>query len=208
VYLERGAAIEPGNPVVSENLRSVAAATDVSVEGRPRPALAAGPGWIERTSPTVQTIVTRGSSADDGLGEADETLLPLLSFADVELDGVATEARVMLASVRSAAAARPSVTGRSATLAIANGNGRNGMAARLGHQLQGQGWKPARLLNAEHFGYATTVIAYRPGFADVARDLAKTLPIVVDVKENGGLDADLLLRIGKDMIPYDVRTLQ
>jgi hypothetical protein len=59
---------------------------------------------------------------------------------------------------------------------LANGNGVNGMARRLGQQLVREGFKVGRLTNADHFDYQRTLVFYRKGQSDNARIVADALP--------------------------------
>ena len=204
-YLERAAALEPANPIIRANQRAIAVRPEPDSAGRLQPIRSDGPGWIERTSPAVQTIVTRRAFRDDSVNESDDTLLPLLNFANVESSaGGGAEVQVALVRMQPERPANETVsTSAAVAVAIANGNGRNGMAARLDRYLQTKGWAPSRLLNADHFAYATTAITYRAGFADAAWALAKSLPIATEIKESNSLSTDVLLRIGKDLVSYD-----
>jgi tetratricopeptide (TPR) repeat protein len=204
-YLERAAALEPANPTIRANQQVIAARPEPDLAGRLQPIHSSGSGWIERTSPAVQTIVTRRAFRDESVNEPDDSLLPLLSFANVE-SAAGRGAEVQLALVRvqpEGLTKETASTHAPAAVAIVNGNGRNGMAARLDRYFQAKGWAPARLLNADHFGYSTTTIAYRTGFSDAAWALANALPVATEVKESNSLNTDVLLRIGKDLVSYD-----
>ncbi len=89
---------------------------------------------------------------------------------------------------------------------IANGNGVNGMAKRLGNYLTQKGFKVTRLRNARCFNHETTKIFYYNGHAQDVSRLLKEIPVECDEKsvielEQTGKHIKIL--IGKDIIPYE-----
>jgi LytR cell envelope-related transcriptional attenuator/Tetratricopeptide repeat len=207
-YLERAAAVDPRNPIVRSNLELVANRPTPGPAERIAHAVARGadrPIWIERTAPMLQTLVTTpGLAAENAV--IDDTLLPLVSFATVSFtpDSAAPGgSRIDVESLAEPAAAESARMPFSGALTIANGNGRTGMAARMGAYLESRGWKTARLLNADHFSYARTAITYRAGFASAANDLAAALPVAADLSESAAPEADVHIRIGRDLLAFD-----
>jgi LytR cell envelope-related transcriptional attenuator/Tetratricopeptide repeat len=207
-YLERAAAFDPQNPIVRSNLELIVREpTARPAEGIAHAAArgADRPIWIERTAPMLQTLVTRpGMAAENAV--MDDAMLPLISFATVSFtpDSAASGgSRIDVEPPVEPAAAASDRKPFSGTLAIANGNGRTGMAGRTGTYLESKGWKTARLLNADHFSYARTAIIYRTGFASTANDLAAALPVVADLSESAAPEADVLIRIGRDLLAFD-----
>lgn len=65
---------------------------------------------------------------------------------------------------------------REVDVEIANGNGVDGMAGRLGRHLRREGFRVGRLTNANHFEYQKTVLFYGKGKADQAMRIADVLP--------------------------------
>jgi tetratricopeptide (TPR) repeat protein len=92
----------------------------------------------------------------------------------------------------------------SVRIEVSNGNGIAGMASRVRAALQQQGvGKVVRLTNADSYGYATSILYYRPGFRAVADTVAARLPVssVAIVESSGLVDwVDLRLLIGRDLI--------
>ena len=89
---------------------------------------------------------------------------------------------------------------------IANGNGVNGMAKRLGNYLTQKGFKVTRLRNARCFNHETTKIFFYNGHAQDVSRLLKEIPVECDEKsvielEQTGKHIKIL--IGKDIIPYE-----
>jgi hypothetical protein len=94
----------------------------------------------------------------------------------------------------------------SVRLEVANGNGVNGMAARVRAWLEDKGGQSIRITNAEHFQYDRSVIYYRSGQRQAADQLLGTLPLRnVALQESDDLAAgvDVRLLIGNDYIPHD-----
>lgn len=89
---------------------------------------------------------------------------------------------------------------------VSNGNGVNGMAARVREYLRGRGGSVVRLTNAEHFQYEHSVIYYRSGRRQQLEGLMATLPLQnVSLLESDELAANVDVRVllGRDYIPYD-----
>ncbi|MGM0631997.1 MAG: LytR C-terminal domain-containing protein [Pseudomonadota bacterium] len=91
-------------------------------------------------------------------------------------------------------------------LEVANGNGINGMAARVREYLRERGGSVVRISNAEHFEYDHSVIYYRSGQRQQVEGLLATLPLRnVSLLESDELAANVDVRVllGRDYIPYD-----
>lgn len=89
---------------------------------------------------------------------------------------------------------------------VSNGNGVRHMAARVRTYLQGKGRRVLRLTNAEHFGFATTLISHVPGYTEAARSVAEDMPGPQEIREVPRLEREeikILVRIGRDAIEYD-----
>jgi tetratricopeptide (TPR) repeat protein len=201
-YLQRAAQAEPQNIVVRSNIEVLKQAPAVKAPLPLLPREHERQPWIERTAPRLQTLVTQPVETVT----EDDQLLPLVSFVQVAAVQEAATPRHDAVVSETLPEFHPDealVPSAPAILAIVNGNGRTGMAARLGTYLQGQGWSSARLRNADHFDYPTTSIAYRVGFQRQARDLASALPVAVTLSERTDVDTDLELRIGRDLLAFD-----
>jgi hypothetical protein len=88
---------------------------------------------------------------------------------------------------------------------VANGAGRNRMAARMRSFLAGHDVAWARLANAASFDHARTQIVYRPGFAEQASRIARLLPVALEPRETHAPGADVRLVLGHDLLPFDSR---
>jgi Tfp pilus assembly protein PilF len=89
---------------------------------------------------------------------------------------------------------------------IANGNGVNGMASRLGSYLRERGFKVTRLKNANSFSHEKTKIFYYNGHLQDVHRLLQEIPAHIDIKhliELKQMGNRLKILIGKDMIPFD-----
>lgn len=208
-YLRRAAALDPENTIVRSNLQLIASGVQLNPAERMSPISAHGanaPPWIERASPALQTLVTRPVRPPVQAAAPDEAMPLLASFVSVSFApaNAAEDGGGGWSMIRRPAASAPGRGPSSAAaLSVVNGNGRTRMAARVAAYLEGRGWKAARLLNADHFAYARTTIVHRSGFAAEARTLAALLPVPADIAEGSGLDTDILLQIGKDILGFD-----
>jgi hypothetical protein len=90
-------------------------------------------------------------------------------------------------------------------LEVANGAGRNRMAARMRTFLARHGVAWGRLTNAASFDHGTTEVLYRPGFAEQASRIARLLPISLAPRETQGPGPDVRLVLGHDLLPFDSR---
>jgi tetratricopeptide (TPR) repeat protein len=91
-------------------------------------------------------------------------------------------------------------------LEVANGNGVNGMAARVRKYLRDQGSNVIGIYDADNFDYDETLLYYRNGSRIAAEGLAERLPLTgirLIETENLRQETDARLVIGKDYLPYD-----
>lgn len=97
---------------------------------------------------------------------------------------------------------------------VSNGNGVDGMAARVRSILKersgllASGGDVVRLTNADSFSYQATVVYYRRGQADAVSQLLHSLPLQnLRVEESDQLapGVDVRVLLGRDYIPHDSR---
>lgn len=204
-YLKRAQTLDPSNPVVRANLADAtrrdqpdANMQSASASGSVPPANL----WIERTSASKQTLVTRGDLQFVRGTPEQNAILPLVNFATVtasekpRLASQAVEAAEMPTPPRDRVKDRPNVV-------VANGNGRTGMAARMRDYLQRMDCKIGGVSNADQFDYATTTVAFKAGFEAEARRIAGLLPVKAILVETNNAMSDVVLRIGRDLLPFD-----
>jgi hypothetical protein len=75
--------------------------------------------------------------------------------------------------------AKPTLARGKTSIAVLNGNGRNGAAAAEASRLHRLGYPIASTGNARRQDYATSVVLYRPGFAAEGKRLARDLRVKV-----------------------------
>jgi tetratricopeptide (TPR) repeat protein len=80
---------------------------------------------------------------------------------------------------------------------VANGNGRKGAARQFSRNLDAMGFSTGRPVDADHFGYAETLIIYPQGYQECARLLAAAVPGQA-VKYRAGDSKALRIVIGRD----------
>ncbi|OIR17579.1 beta-barrel assembly-enhancing protease [mine drainage metagenome] len=85
---------------------------------------------------------------------------------------------------------------------VANGNGINGMAAKVGKFLRTQGYQAIRLTNQKPFQIHMTQIQYREGYLSEAQILKLSLPESPELVLRNDLRADIGVRLvlGKDIV--------
>jgi tetratricopeptide (TPR) repeat protein len=89
---------------------------------------------------------------------------------------------------------------------ISNGNGADGLARRVGRQLQEKGLSVKRFTNADHFHHPHTKIYYRDGFYDAAYRVAGELPAFREIQRKEKWDwpnIHVKVLIGKDILPKE-----
>lgn len=81
---------------------------------------------------------------------------------------------------------------------ILNGNGTKGSAQEVAEILKKNGFQVKETKNADKFGYAETVISYKPGQKNTAEAIAKQIKIKysVNLKEDASLDIDIVILLG------------
>jgi hypothetical protein len=89
---------------------------------------------------------------------------------------------------------------------VANGNGENGMARRVGNYLESRGFKVTKISNANSFEHAKTKLIYGNGRIKDVRQLVMVLVLSSDVKQQNLIELKQLgnrikIIIGKDMAP-------
>jgi len=86
-------------------------------------------------------------------------------------------------------------------LEVSNGNGVEGLAARVAKQLNHAGVKTALLTNQRPFDQETTEIQYREGYRSAATGLGATLKVPMAVVKKDDLRGDIQVRLvlGKDV---------
>ena len=94
---------------------------------------------------------------------------------------------------------------RDADIEISNGNGVNGMAARVGDYLKGKGLRVVRLTNADNFKHKGTRVFFQEGYQEMADVVAGQLPVLQNKEERKHLDRPSIkvkVLIGKDLISH------
>lgn len=209
--LHDAAALAADNEVVKANLelahRKVAeqggdkTGTAETVERRP--------SWIERTSFRLQTLVTAlPASAKAVRQRVDRWSAHVAGLEPIEHqvgrdDGAHLPALASKGAKRSTPAAVPVPR-----LEVSNGAGRRQMAARMRGHLVGNGFHVDRLTNADSFAYAKSVIFFRPGFIERAKQLAALLPDPVRLEEQPDQWSEVRLRLGGDLLDFDLTLLE
>ena len=96
----------------------------------------------------------------------------------------------------------PAIRERAMRLEVSNGNGVNGMAARVGRWLATQGVQTDRLTNQQPFGQRQTVIQYRNGHEEAALRVARSLPANAKAEPmpTQGLRSDVRVVLGRDWV--------
>ncbi|MBB3066288.1 LytR C-terminal domain-containing protein [Limibacillus halophilus] len=95
-----------------------------------------------------------------------------------------------------------------AQITLVNGNGREGMARRTRGWLKHDGLVTARLLNADHYNYASSTIHYRSSARCTAERLAVTFDSLPRLVKDDTLAEDLRVLLGADVLIFDTMVAQ
>ncbi|MES9858471.1 MAG: FimV/HubP family polar landmark protein [Sedimenticola sp.] len=98
-----------------------------------------------------------------------------------------------------------------ATLEVANGNGRIGMAKTFRHYLSHHGMEVSSVSDAASFTLRNSVVYFKTGYRAAAEQLATMVPMRVEIKPYGDMQAyrnmqestDVKLIIGHDVFNYE-----
>lgn len=155
-------------------------------------------------------------SADVATPETARTIVPLPQppggdnlavRGTAERQGTDRPVSVVKASAERARGVTGKVESPPLKVEVSNGAGRNKLAARMRDYLTSKGLAVSYLTNAANFQYRTTAIFYKPGKHAAAQRFAKQLPIPVELVEANGQYADVLIRLGADILEFDRKTL-
>ncbi|HLO78315.1 MAG TPA: tetratricopeptide repeat protein [Magnetospirillum sp.] len=86
---------------------------------------------------------------------------------------------------------------------VLNGVGRRGMAARMRAVLASHGMGRGAIGDASRFGAARTVLTYHPDRREEAQAVARLLPASVQLQAGPTQQHDMVLLLGRDLIPFD-----
>jgi Flp pilus assembly protein TadD len=95
---------------------------------------------------------------------------------------------------------------KKAEVEVANGNGVNRMASRIGAYLASKGLHVTRYTNADHFNFNNTKIYYHDDYLQDAFNVAKHIPGLQNMekyKEFNPENIKIMVLLGKDLVPYD-----
>ncbi len=238
VYLRDADSLAAGNEIIQSNRQAAEAAAGMppsaaparGEEGEPALERRAIPAvWVERSTPAVQTLITRPSpefmiaaresGVDPRLTSHHGGLLENAVYIPDPIISPEPPQRAMVQSASyepSADAAEAALdvlktaapTGEAAPLIeVSNGAGRLGMAARLKTFLERKGLTVGRLTNAESYNNHETTIFYRQGWSDFARRLAALLPAEIRFAVAPEGRSDIRVRLGGDLLDFDGRLI-
>lgn len=163
------------------------------------------PPWVERTSSSVQTLVTALVLSQNA--EAPATQAWAAHVAGLEAarrhDGIG---RLPALAVRRTETPDPAAA-PAPRLEVSNGAGRRHMAARMRSYLARHGLEVARLTNAHSFAHQDSVIFFRPGHLGWAKQVARFLPQQVRLEERPDQPSEVRLRLGGDLLDFDLTLL-
>jgi len=151
---------------------------------------------VEATTVEVTTVEVGALEAENGSLKEDAAV----EMAEVEvasLDTVVPDApRVEVGTPVAVPASLPLVE-------VANGTGRLNMAARLRDHLEAEGVTVKRLTNADHYWHRETTIFYRRGWRSYAENLARMLPVAIELDDRDGQKSDIRIELGGDLLEFD-----
>lgn len=86
---------------------------------------------------------------------------------------------------------------------VSNGNGVTGMARRSADYLRGYGFDIRRITNAKHFRFDYSMIYYKKGYLQLAKELAKVIPGAQNLEKVDALGRESLgvrILLGRDLV--------
>ena len=124
-----------------------------------------------------------------------------------EVQGTDSLVTTVQASAESARAVMGKIESPPLKVEVSNGAGRNKLAARMRDYFTSKGLAVSYLTNAANFKNRTTTIFFKSGNHAAAQRFAKQIPIPVELVEMNGHYADVLIRLGADILEFDRKTL-
>lgn len=91
----------------------------------------------------------------------------------------------------------------SVAIEVSNGNGATGMAGRSADFLRGRGFKVRSITNAKHFRFEESIIFYKEGYLEVAKELATIIPGAQNlekVESMGKASIGVRVLLGRDLV--------
>jgi len=143
-----------------------------------------------------QTLLRCKPGSDDAaklVAKDISTFYPALVKQDLQEDSESDIVVVLGKDKKAAPADRGSVNIR-----ILNGNGKRGSAQEIAEILKKNGFQIKETRNADKFDYPETVISYKPGQKDLAKQIAKDIAgkYTANLKEDASLDIDIAILLG------------
>jgi hypothetical protein len=154
------------------------------------------PQAASEAAPVIVAMATSPAPREPVAAKASAPQATVVALAAPALPRDLGSARAKSSAVARHAAAR---------IEIANGAGRQGMAARMRTYLKSQHVPVARMTNDRSFRHPTSVIFYGKGSLAAAQRLASFLPIDVALHSDPRLVCDARLRLGADLLRFDAR---
>lgn len=191
-----------GNAVATANLANAMARSSgaVMASSEPRPAVStvvAPPVHVEPAAPATPSTNLRVGYAPT-VAALEERVAPVavanLPAAPAAPAAPSPGAPAVVAATRDVPSA--------SRLEVSNGNGMNGMAARVGRWLAAHGVPAERLTNRQPFTQRNTVVQYRVGQLDAALHVARLLPAnaKAESQPTPGLRTDVRVVLGRDWV--------
>lgn len=163
---------------------------------------------VAKVAAAGTTPAVSGGSDGAGVQQDDAVLVPAaLPGPKVVAAPVAEVESELLDAPASRPAAKRLTVPAEILIEVSNGNGRRHMAARTRQYLREQGVPVAKITNARHFGFESSTIFYRAGYAEKARELADMFPVPFELTQVDDQYAHVRLRFGSDALDFDSQRL-
>lgn len=97
----------------------------------------------------------------------------------------------------------PLLSTATVAIEVSNGNGATGMAGRSADFLRGRGFKVRSITNAKHFRFEESIIFYKEGYLEVAKELAAIIPGAQNlekVETMGKASIGVRVLLGRDLV--------
>jgi hypothetical protein len=171
--------------------------------------------WLPIQLASTRPLSVYAAPGISGSPPADMPSVPLIAVRQAALEDIETSVPGTATAVPKAIVATtaplsliaepetPTPSARTYGLEVSNGTERPGMAQRFVRYLEEQGVAVSSVTDDKLYGAGITTLRYRGGLKPQAEALRRHLPVAVVLVEDNGLDGDMRLGLGNDLLYFD-----
>ena len=169
--------------------------------------------WLPIQLASTRPLSVYAAPDINGAPAADMPSVPLIAVRQATLEDIETSVpgtavpKAIVATTAPlsliAEPKTPTPLARTYGLEVSNGTERPGMAQRFVRYLEEQGVAVSSVTDDKLYGAGITTLRYRGGLKPQAEALRRHLPVAVVLVEDNGLDGDMRLGLGNDLLYFD-----